>query len=336
MMKKHQMLLKITLGSLLLWGGAGLHATNAVWTGATSNDPGVNTNWSGDIAPTSSTIAEFGNSGPSNLNADVNSGFSALGILFDAGAPSYFIDLEYSDADINFNIGTSGILNNSGLAQTIESDSTAGGSVIFAAVPGGVNSAGNNVNYILYTLGNGGNLTFQGATNGTGSFAVYGGEFFVGGNSSIGQLDSTGSIILNGSLTTTLTTGVNTQAAGNISGPGAFIVDGPADPGATTYISLSGTNTYTGGTIVNGGALIPHSPLPGAVAVNGGLLEIYYSSSSGSLSGTGGAVHWESSPTNFNVNQTINGTYAGILTGSVSGSTFTLGTTASTTATGIL
>jgi autotransporter-associated beta strand protein len=76
--------------------------------------------------------------------------------------------------------------------------------------------------------------------------------------------------------------------SGNISGPGSLALAGGT-------MNLSGVNTYTGGTIVNGGILNVNSatalPMGGALAINGGQLNLNGNSPTiGNLSGTGGVL----------------------------------------------
>jgi autotransporter-associated beta strand protein len=86
-----------------------------------------------------------------------------------------------------------------------------------------------------------------------------------------------------------------------IAGPGFFRKDG-----AGTLL-LTGTNTYTGGTTVNGGVLRPVNsvslPDARAMTVNGGLLDLNgFSKTFTSLNGTGGAI---GNGTNGNITVTV-------------------------------
>ena len=106
-------------------------------------------------------------------------------------------------------------------------------------------------------------------------------------------------------------TGIGT-ISGNISGPGSLAL-----PSGT--MNLSGTNTYTGGTIVNGGILNIVSaaalPMGGALAINGGQLNLNGNGQTiGNLSGTGGVLDLGSG--RLSINASGASTLGTIVTGS--------------------
>ena len=106
-------------------------------------------------------------------------------------------------------------------------------------------------------------------------------------------------------------TGIGT-IGGNISGPGSLAL-----PSGT--MNLSGTNTYTGGTIVNGGILNIVSaaalPMGGALTLNGGQLNLNGNSQTiGNLSGTGGVLDLGSG--RLSINASGASTLGTIVTGS--------------------
>ena len=113
----------------------------------------------------------------------------------------------------------------------------------------------------------------------------------------------------------TLENGIATSAAlnGNISGVGALTKTGSGES------LLQGTNTYSGGTVVNAGLLqIPFAESLAAntpITVNGGVLDLDFSFTASRLSGTGGGLSTEAGTT-FTVNQSANTTFAGVISGS--------------------
>ena len=113
------------------------------------------------------------------------------------------------------------------------------------------------------------------------------------------------------SPTTLLQTGAGTLA-GDISGPGSLTL-------ASGTMTLSGANSYTGGTNVNGGVLNIGAagalPNGGALAVNGGLVSLNgYDQTIGTLSGTGGVLDLGSG--RLTIGGTGDSTLASIVTGS--------------------
>jgi uncharacterized protein with beta-barrel porin domain len=332
MIENYKTCLKLCLGTLLTLGSTLAHA-DAVWQGTVSAELSTAANWSSSTLPNSATLADFGSSPISGYSLTATlGGLTALGIVFEPPASSYTLTAD-SQA---ITIGTSGVVNNSSVSQTLATEGL-GASISIAAVPGGVNSAGDGVNYTIG--GTASSLTFEGETIGTGlvTLDAYT-TFYVDGNSSIGSLtsDSVGAeVILNADLTITAMPSV--YYTGAISGTGAFIVSAlTASP--FEYLYMEGPNTYTGGTVLNGGILYPLAPLPvdGTVTVNGGVLAVGADQVIGNLSGVGGSINWVGTADSVVVNQTSNATFAGTLISPNPLSSFTLGTPSSTTAIGTL
>ncbi len=148
------------------------------------------------------------------------------------------------------------------------------------------------------TLDNGGTLSLLStldvsgtATNGAGaSFAID-----AGGAAALGHL-------------------VN---AGTLDNAGALAVAGGVANQATGVITLAGGADTSFGSLTNDGAIVADGPLTitGAYVQNGGSLSAADDLTTGSLSGTGGAIVLAADSV-FTINQTTDGSYAGSITGS--------------------
>jgi uncharacterized protein with beta-barrel porin domain len=140
MKKNNKAFLKMALRSMTLWSMTGLQA-NTIYQGV-SSDLNDYANWSNGI-PNSGIVAEFNNTGSGQTTSGNASQFSALGILFDSNAPSYYL---YNDSNTTqvFSIGSSGVVNNSAGVQEIANDSSGIGLITNAG------PAGNNVYYQSY------------------------------------------------------------------------------------------------------------------------------------------------------------------------------------------
>uniref|UniRef100_UPI004039ABA0 autotransporter outer membrane beta-barrel domain-containing protein n=1 Tax=Variovorax sp. BK018 TaxID=3450241 RepID=UPI004039ABA0 len=154
----------------------------------------------------------------------------------------------------------------------------------------------------------------SGTTALTGANSYSGGTTITAGTLQLGNGGTTGSIT--GNVVNNATLAINHSNAfgfaGNISGGGVVRQLGT---GTTT---LTGTNTYTGGTVVQAGRLLAGSA--GAFVqnttytVNGGTLDLgSWDLSASSLSGTGGTVALNAQT--LTVDQAGDSTYAGAVTG---------------------
>ncbi len=171
-------------------------------------------------------------------------------------------------------------------------------------------SGGTTVN--AGTLQAGSNLALS---NGT-SFTVNGGILDLNNFSLLAsQLNGTGGIVNLGTANLTVNQAANTTYAGVIQGTGSFIKSGNGT------LTLTGMNTYTGGTTVNlgtlaigaGGNLAATAP----VSLNGATLDFSGATTPqaiGSLTGlTGSTVNLGAN--NLTINETGTSTYAGVIQG---------------------
>ena len=117
------------------------------------------------------------------------------------------------------------------------------------------------------------------------------GTINMGGNvrvQTVQDAETTAAINTNGNVLTFDGTG-NLIASGAISGNGSVIVDGTG----TSAITLSGSNNYTGGTTITSGTLVASNSKAlgsGSVDVDGGMLSLTSSVSTGDLSVEDGAT----------------------------------------------
>lgn len=169
-----------------------------------------------------------------------------------------------------------------------------GGSI---AGPGNFTKSGTGVLLITNPLGYSGQTTItQGdlypivnnglppgtdlTVNAPGNFSTAG--FFGGFTQTVASLSGTGWVHLGNTLT--ISGAASTTFSGVIDGPGNFV------KGGTGTQTLTGQNTYTGGTSVNGGRLIDHYPHGSYTLANGADLEFANTASfalSSTISGAG-------------------------------------------------
>jgi autotransporter-associated beta strand protein len=185
-----------------------------------------------------------------------------------------------------------------------------GGGVIYDAAQtytgGTVISAG------LLQLGTGGNLSSAGA------LTINGGTFDLAGRSQvIGTLSGTGGTIALGGGSLTSVSNVRATLASTVTGNGSFTYAGASTAGV---LILSGANTYSGGTIVNGGILslgAGGSLLnSGNLTVNiGGIFDLANQNQTiGALGGSGGEVSLASGT--LTTDFAGSSTFVGAITGS--------------------
>ena len=140
-------------------------------------------------------------------------------------------------------------------------------------------TGGTTVNAGTLQLGAGGSLASGGA------LTVTGGTFDLNGNSqTVGALSGTGGAIALGGGTLTTDSASNTTLASAISGSGKLVKQGSGT------LTLTGTNTYSGGTTVLGGTLIGStSSLQGDIANNSTVVfdQATIGTYSGVMSGSG-------------------------------------------------
>ena len=151
-----------------------------------------------------------------------------------------------------------------------------------------------------------------GAFVGNSAYTVNGGTLDLNNYAlTASSLSGTGGTVALGSAALTVNQATDTSFAGAITGTGSLSKSGAG------VLTLSGVNSYSGGTTVNAGILRQGAGLAfngGAYTVNGGTLDLNnFAVVVSSLSGTGGTVALGSAV--LNVLQATNTSFAGAITG---------------------
>ncbi len=238
--------------------------------------------------------------------------------------------------DIGSLSGTSGtITNNGGSAAVLNVKQTAAG--VFS----GTLQNGSNTLALSLDSGSSNTLTLSGANTfsggttimagtlqmgnvaalGTGSVTLAGGVLDINGltTNDIGSLSGSGTITNNGGSAAVLK--VKQTAAGVFSGTlqnGSNTLALTLDTGSSNTLTLSGANTFSGGTTITSGTLQMGNAAAlgtGTVALAGGTLDVngLTTNDIGSLSGSGTITNNGGSAAVLNVKQTAAGVFSGTL-----------------------
>jgi outer membrane autotransporter protein len=268
----------------VLLGQLPANAQNATWLlSPTSGNFETAANWSPPIVPTGT--ATFG---LSNTTTITFSAVTAVGTLqFNTGAPAYTFDISSGTALL---INGTGIVNNSSNSPTLSSSAlivflgvTAGNAIIINFGLTEFSSMSTAGNATITT--NSGGVTFitDISTGGDARFITNaGGTFDISGLTSpsgttAGSIEGAGTYQLGSKALTVGLNNLSTEVSGTI-------VDGGLSGGTggslikvgTGTLTLTGANTYSGGTSLNGGILAVDSDGnlgTGALSFNGGTLE---------------------------------------------------------------
>jgi autotransporter-associated beta strand protein len=250
---------------------------SAGWLNDASGNWSSSANWDGVLPNAAGSQATFGSviTAPRTVTVDIpvtigSLAFSSSIAYTLSGSQSVTLLANSGDATINVTAGSHTI--SAPLVLTGKTDVTVG-SASTLTLGGVVSGTGGALNmYGPGTLVLTGNNTYGGGT------AIFAGTLALGNGGSGGSL--LGNVADNGTFS--FNRAGSPSFAGNVSGSGGLVVNGPG------VLSLTGSNTYTGGTTVSAGTLQGNATsLQGNIANNAAVV----------------------------FNQTANGTYVGSTTG---------------------
>ena len=234
----------VGFGALAILGPKAAHAQNATWLlNPGSGAFNTATNWNPAVVPTNTAIF-----GASNTTSILFLPFTvtSIGTLqFNPGAPAYsFTTSEPLFTSIS--ITGAGIVNDSSNAPTFvvgsqanlffRNASTAGNATIITNA-GGITGFADSAT--------GGDARF--ITNAGGSFDM---SALSTGGMTAGSIEGAGIFVLGSNQLTVGSNNLSTTVSGVVTGTGGSLVKV-----GTGTLTLAGTNSYTGGTTVNGGTL---------------------------------------------------------------------------------
>jgi fibronectin-binding autotransporter adhesin len=269
------------------------HAVDGTWTGGGApvrNEWTQGNNWSSATVP--DNTATFTNNG-APTSVTISNDATINTILFTAAAPSY----SFTNS-ATFNVNGAGIVNSSAFAPTFTNTgnfsfnnaSTAGNAAIINNNGGALsfNNKSTAANATITTNSggltqfndnsNGGNAQFIANAGGIVDFSNTAGPAN-DGNIRAGSIAGAGNYYLGSNQLTLGSNNLSTTVNGVISDCGPTGLQCSAGSGATGggltkvgsgTLTLSGANTYTGPTLVNGGILNVTGSLVSAVTVNSG------------------------------------------------------------------
>ncbi|MGP9809918.1 autotransporter outer membrane beta-barrel domain-containing protein [Rhodopseudomonas sp. NSM] len=260
--QRRKILLASLLASTALVGVAIPAAAQQVWTGGTDSDFGTASNWSSPATvPGSSATAVFTNNG-APVAVTLSGNFGVGGFTFDAAAPTYTLSLA---AAARLAVQGVGIVNNSGAPQNFAVGS--GADIDFR----GTSTAGN----ATINVASGGALVFSENASGGTAQVVNNGTLYLRtdiGTVEIGSLSGGGTVAAFLGTTGTVQTlnvgslNTSTTFSGSMIDGDAPLVLGKVGTGTLT---LTGINSYTGGTIISAGTLqIGNGGTSGSIAGN--------------------------------------------------------------------
>jgi autotransporter-associated beta strand protein len=251
---------------------AAARAQNATWlTSPGGNDFDTGSNWSTGTVPTGT--ASFNTSNTTSLTFSTNTTIG--GWTFNAGASNYTFsnsnNLAFIGSGILINGGSAAITNNQFII--FQNSATAGSATITNDIHGLIEFSGTSTAGNATIINNSGILFLVNSTGGNAAIvnnaAGYGLDFSAGsgpaGNNqlSVGSIAGAGTVYLGADQLTVGSNNLSTNVSGVISdcGPSGTACESPGASGGslvkigTGTLTLSGANTYSGGTVIDAGTL---------------------------------------------------------------------------------
>lgn len=258
------------LSGMYLVSAGSSFAIDYTWTGATSTQFNLTTNWATSVAPTVNDRGIFTGTVTARQPSLTNATRQIAGLVFSTGTGGW--TLSAATASNTFFVGTGGIST---------AGQTSGTNTISANVLLGVNAT--NVAAQTWEVGTGGTLVVSGSTSEGGAASVL----------TIGTSGNQGTLVLNGNSTRTASTnwafGSVVIGADNTLGSGTLTVSSAGTLSSAGTHSLANSIAATSSVQIGG---------------NGAL------TLSGTVSGSGGITHSGSGTTTLSGNNTYTGTTA--------------------------
>jgi outer membrane autotransporter protein len=286
-------------------GTVAAHAQNASWLlSPGSRDWNTAANWALATVPTG--IATFGASNRKTITLSNNASVGTL--QFDAGAPAYSFNL----SGLSLTITGAGIVNNSSNLPTF---STGGTSIlIFQTVSTAANAtittnSGGKTDFFNTSTGDQARFI----TNAGGTMDISG---LTSGGMTAGSIKGAGTYRLGSKALTIGLNNLSTEVSGTINDGGILGgMGGALIKVGTGTLTLSGTNTYSGGTNLNGGILAVNGDGNlgiGPLSFNGGTLRALaagggIASSKAVTLNAGGGTFWADAGTTSTLSGSISG-----------------------------
>jgi len=256
--KKRRLILAASVAFLCGIGEPCVQAASGTWIG-NSNDWATDTNWTGAAFPNGAAeVATFDNSALSLTPRITGTAITLGGITMSTGSPAFTLVLDGTAAAATLTFEGAGLTNNATTTVNFVVTGSAGN-------PSGVtfNNSASAGTQAIYTLNADGFARFTGtSTGGTASFLANAGSTFdisqlSGAGMSVGLISGAGSFRLGSKNLTIGTNNTSTTVSGVIADGGlGGGVGGSLTKVGTATLTLSGANTFTGGTTLDSGTLI--------------------------------------------------------------------------------
>ena len=235
-----------------------MQAATDTWTGASVSSANWSDaqNWSPAATPNTNDTLIFDGVTQLNNTNNLTANAPLGGLTFATTAGSFVLN---GNAIAPSNTPAVTIADNATVPEVINLNLAPPTNIVFSVVSGGsltnngVLSGLRNVSQtgpgtLVFTATN----TFTGPISGIAGTLAIGGAGLLGGGfytNSSARITNNGTFVYSSSANQTLGKTINSTINGTMSGTGALVVNGPGT------LTLSASNTYTGGTTVNGGVL---------------------------------------------------------------------------------
>jgi len=219
-------------GFVRAYGSGDTNYVTATGSNSIANTPTNNVALTGNVDTQASASINTLNMGANTLALDTGAAFQTNGILVSGNSAS------------TISGGTSLAATTSGAEMVVRVDSSSDALNISTPII-------NNTSASALTKAGAGMLTLSGSNSYTGTTTINGGTLQIGGAGSLGSGSYAGSIVIGTGDTFQYSSSAAQTLSGVISGSGALT----KDTSSTSTLTLSGNNSYTGGTNINAGTV---------------------------------------------------------------------------------